>query len=560
MSTTTSLNLRAVLKTAAARSGMDVPARVVSGLTDSAKALFVASAAQAQPNAVVLYVVPNDGELEQGCADVSFFLAALEGLTGAAIERAVLPFPSHEVDPYRGLAPHVGVTSVRARALYAIAHGSARVVIASAAALLPRVTSPARMLAASLDLRPGQEIATSDLADLLVDAGFSREDPADEQGEFAMRGGIVDIFPAGEAHPVRLEFVGDTIETMRTYDPSTQRSIAPIDQVHIVPLRDILDGKRDATLFDYLSRAKASRIVVSERDEIDATAEKPVEQIGNSYNEAVSRSEHVPPPAELLADWDLIEARLLQGTALAQLGIDDDVDEPEQLTPSPQPRPSARASVPSRAIRCQPVAELRGRIPDWVGEIRRLRDQGETTLFVAATAGRAERTIELLKEYEVFATPVERADDARYAAVLVAVGALSRGFRLPDAELQIYAEADVFEEDRRAPERRRSATKAFLSDLRDLKVGDFVVHVDHGIGMFVGLKQIGVGDSMQEFLELRYAGEDKLFVPVERLDLVQKYPGATRPPVDKLGGTSWERAKTKVKKARRDMAEERLKL
>ena len=93
MSTTTSLNLRAVLKTAAARSGMDVPARVVSGLTDSAKALFVASAAQAQPNAVVLYVVPNDGDLEQGCADVSFFLAALEGLTAATIERAVLPFP-----------------------------------------------------------------------------------------------------------------------------------------------------------------------------------------------------------------------------------------------------------------------------------------------------------------------------------------------------------------------------------------------------------------------------------------------------------------------------------
>src|SRR5213078_3186076 len=138
---------------------------------------------------------------------------------------------------------------------------------------------------------------------------------------------------------------------------------------------------------------------------------------------------------------------------------------------------------------------------------------------------------------------------------------LSRGFRLPDGALQIYAETDVFEEDRRAPERRRSATKAFLSDLRDLKVGDLVVHVDHGIGMFVGLKQIGVtADAVQEFLELRYAGEDKLFVPVERLDLVQKYTGASRPPLDRLGGTSWERAKSKVKKAMRDMAEELLKL
>src|SRR5262249_30520913 len=109
----------------------------------------------------------------------------------------------------------------------------------------------------------------------------------------------------------------------------------------------------------------------------------------------------------------------------------------------------------------------------------------------------------------------------------------------------------------------RSATKAFLSDLRDLKVGDLVVHVDHGIGEFVGLKQIGVGGGagdVQEFLELRYAGDDKLFVPVERLDLIQKYSGATRPRLDRLGGASWEREKTRIKKAMRDMAEELLKL
>src|SRR5262249_58565285 len=156
---------------------MDAAARAISGLSPSAKALFVAAAAHAQPNGVVLYVVPGDGDLEETCADVAFFLAALEGLTPAAIERAVLPFPSHEVDPYRGLAPHVGVTSVRARALYAVAHGIARVVVASAAAILPRVTRPDRLLATSLDLRPGQDIAPADLADLLVAAGLTREDP-----------------------------------------------------------------------------------------------------------------------------------------------------------------------------------------------------------------------------------------------------------------------------------------------------------------------------------------------------------------------------------------------
>ncbi len=518
---------------------MDASARSASGLTASAKALFVASAAHTQAKGVVLYVVPGDGDLEQTCADVAFFLAALEGLTPAAVERAVLPFPSHEVDPYRGLAPHVGVTSVRARALYAIAQGTARVVIASAAGVLPRVTSADRMLAASLTLKPGQDISPVDLAELLVDAGLTREDPADEAGEFAIRGGIADVFPAGEPHPVRLEFIGDTIETLRTYDPSTQRSIAPIDQVAIIPLRDVLQDNRDATIFDYLTRASASRIIVSERDEVDAHATKLLDQVQQSYETiAGAAASKLPRPDELFADWDTVASRLAQATQLSILDTDAGAQE----------------------IRSQPAVELKGRVADWVAEIRRLRDDGESVLFVAATAGRAERSVEVLKEYDVLAIPVERAEDAHYAAVLVAVGALSRGFRLPDAGLQIYAESDVFEEERRAPERRRSATKAFLSDLRDLKVGDYVVHIDNGIGMFVGLKQIGVGDSMQEFLELRYAGEDKLFVPVERLDLVQKYTGASKPPIDRLGGASWEKAKSKVKKAMRDMAEELLKL
>ena len=594
MTTSTSLTLSALLKSALTRSGMSAPARAVSGLTPSAKALFVAGAAQGRPKGVVLYVVPSDGDLDQTVSDVVFFLTALEGLSSAAAERAVFPFPSHEVDPYRGLAPHVGVTSARARALHALVLGTARIVVASASALLPRVTGPERLLDASLSLKPGQELAPTDLAALLVDAGFSREDPADEQGEFAVRGGIVDIFPAGEAHPVRLEFIGDTIETLRTYDPATQRSIAPIDQMAIVPLRDVLtataasrptvgtatdigprDSDRSATVFDYLSLSRDSCVITSERDEVDANAIALLEQVQRSYETAVGPAgargrapADAPPPDTLFAEWTLVSSKLSHGTALAQLGVDDDApesDERGELSAPTHQRPATShainpKSLASRPVRCQPAVEFRGRLADWVAEIRRLRSEGGITLFVAATPGRAERTIELLKEYEVFAVPVEHAEDAHYAAVLVAVGGVSRGFRLADAGLQIYAEADVFEEERRTPDRRRAATKAFLSDLRDLKTDDLIVHVDHGIGVFVGLKQIGVGAAMQEFLELHYAGDDKLFVPVERLDLVQKYTGASRPPIDRLGGTSWERAKTKVKKAMRDMAEELLKL
>src|SRR5580765_7781853 len=538
----TSLNLRALLKTAIARSGLNTRQHAVSGLTPAAKCLYVAGAAHERQKGLVLFVVPTDADLEQASGDVRFFLASLDGLSGAAADRAVLPFPSHEIDPYRGLAPHIGVTSVRARALHAMANGTARVVVASAAALLPRVTAPARLRRASIELRPGQDVAPTDLVELLVDAGFSREDPADEHGEFAVRGGIVDIFPAGEALPVRLEFAGDTIESMRSYDPSTQRSTAAIDRLAVIPLQDVLGDDRDATLFDYLSAANDAQLVVSERDEIDAHAAKLLDQMQRSYETitAADRSggaTRVPPPSALFASWDDVGARLSLATSVSQLGLDDQAH-----------------------IRCQPAVAFHGRVGDWVADVRRFRESGGATLFVAASAGRAERTMELLKEYDVIAVPVEGAESARHAAVLIAQGNVSEGFRLPDADFQIYAEADVFEEERRAPERRRPASKAFLSDLRDLKIGDHVVHIDHGIGIFVGLRKIGIADNEQEFLELRYAGEDKLFVPVERLDLVQKYTGANKPPVDRLGGTSWERAKTKVKKAMRDMAEELLKL
>ncbi|MGE3511298.1 MAG: transcription-repair coupling factor [Vicinamibacterales bacterium] len=560
MATSTSLHLQAVFKSAVHRAGLDASARVLAGLSPAAKALVAAAAAHQAPNGVVVLVTPTDADIETATSDVAFFLAALEGLSESAAGQAVLAFPSHEVDPYRGLAPHVGVQYARARVLHALARGTARIVVASAAALLPRVSAPDRLLAASRDLKPGHEMAPVDLGDLLLDAGFRREDPADEHGEFAIRGGIVDVFPAGEALPVRLDFIGDTIESLRTYDPETQRSVAATDQLAIVPLRDVLpldpavsdrdgageadDGAldRSATIFDYLSRARGVRFLVAERDEVTAIAGRVTEQLGRSHAEAVDRIGHAPAPDSLYLSWESVEKRLEHATELAQLSVED----------------TEAAGV--RHIRCQPTIEVNGRVPDWVAEIKKLREAGETTIFIAATPGRAERTIELLKDYDVFAVPVERADDARYASVLVAIGRLSHGFRLPDAALQIYAESDVFEEDRRAPERRRSATKAFLSDLRDLKVGDLVVHVDHGIGIFVGLKQIGVGEAMQEFLELRYAGEDKLFVPVERLDLVQKFTGASRPSVDRLGGTTWERAKTKVKKAMRDMAEELLKL
>ncbi|HVB38136.1 MAG TPA: transcription-repair coupling factor, partial [Vicinamibacterales bacterium] len=576
MATTSSLNLRALLKTAVGRTGMDLPATAISGLSAPARSFYVAAAAQQHTEEFVLLVLPSDADLSEAVADVRFFFSALEGASAGDVERTVLPFPSHEIDPYRGLAAHLGVTSARALALHAVVNGYARVIVTSGAALLPRVSPPERLMAASIELKPGLDIAPTDLADLLVDAGFTREDPVDQHGEFSIRGGIVDLFPAGDARPVRLEFIGDTIESVREYDPATQRSIAERDQVLVVPLKDrfgegppagrLAASALGASIFDYVRRSRSARVLVAEREDVEAQVATFLQGVQRSYDDAVARerlrpvqraslrdAEHpragvgpreheeeaVAAPAELFVDLQEVQHWLDGGARLEMLET---------------------GASSTRHIACQPAVEMRGRISGWIAEIRRRRDAGDTVLFVAASAGRAERIVELLKDYELLGVSIDQSEGAQFASVLVATGLLSHGFRLPDASLQVYAESDVFDEERRTPEGRRSASRAFLSDLRDLKVGDHVVHVDHGIGIFVGLKQISVGDSGQEFLELRYAGEDKLFVPVERLDLVQKYTGASKPPVDRLGTASWEKAKTRVKKAMRDMAEELLKL
>ncbi len=150
----------------------------------------------------------------------------------------MLPFPSHEVDPYRGLAPHFDIASARARALHGLARGQCRLVVASAASLLPRVSAPERLEATAISLVPGQEISPTDLGDLLAAAGYTRQDPVDETGEFCVRGGVVDFYPAGAREPIRLEFVGDTIESIRGYDPATQRSTAGLGQAAVTPCRN----------------------------------------------------------------------------------------------------------------------------------------------------------------------------------------------------------------------------------------------------------------------------------------------------------------------------------
>ena len=555
-----SLTLRALFRRAAEKAALGRGASAgesLSGLTPPAQAFAAAVFASGGP---VVLVVPRDRDVEAMTGDARFFLAALDGLSRVDAERVVLPFPSPEVDPYRGIAPHLDVASSRARALVALATRDARIVVASAAAILPRLSPPGRLAQSAIELRVGGVCDPIDLVDRLAEAGFVRADPVEAHGEFCGRGGVVDIFPAGEEYPIRVEFAGDSVESVRRFDPSTQRSVSTLDQASVRPLTDQLDTGADtvdvddgiepspdpepepdpsATFADFVRVAGARFVVTSPEETADRLRES-VAQLRTARVGAEERGDPAPP-LETLAVDDEEAGGWFEGAATI-----DPLD----------------VEAGARHIACQPALGFRNHLQEWLDDVRRGRERGDRLLFVAETAGRAERIVELLAEHDLVGVKVEGAETTAPAAVLVATGQLSRGFRLPGAALQIYAESDLFDDEHLVRHQKKSAARSFLSDFRDLKAGDPVVHVDHGVGAFVGLRHLGTGSgrAAQEFVELRYAAGDKLFVPVEQLDLLEKYTGAANVTLDKLGGTSWQKAKKRVRKSMRDMAQELLRL
>jgi transcription-repair coupling factor (superfamily II helicase) len=548
----TSLTLSTLLRSAANTSDLATETNIKTNSLPSAQALAVAAASISAP---LLVVLPTDAEADQMLSDVQFFYGSIKNLDKTEVSREVILFPSPEVDPYRGISAHLDIASARARTLVALAQGTAQLVIASAEALVWRVSPPSLMLCATMELIVGGTFSPTSLGDLLVDGGFLPEDPVDEHGEFCVRGGVVDFFPAGDVYPVRVEFSGDTIESLRRYDPGNQRSIAKLERAEIFPLKDTFfrvddvgskkfhsQINREASFLDYLKFIPSIRTFMCDGDESERRVSKTIKRIETSYRDCVARGESPDLLTDLIIPWEDACAGLPNVTSFEALAFNEN------------------AALNQRSSACQPVMVFHGRLGDWVDEVRKVQAQDEKQLFVASTTGRAERIIELLRENDLSAVSIGHTETSQGSSLLVATGHLSHGFRLPAASLRIYSENDLFDEERGFTETQRSIARSFLSDLRDLKVGDHVVHLDHGIGKFVGLTQISVDNNPREFVELRYAGGDKLFVPVENLDLIQKYTGAQRPTLIKLGGTTWERAKTRVRRAMRDMAEDLLKL
>ena len=558
----------------------------LAGLTDTAKALVTALVARALGRPVLL-VTSSNRRAEALLEPLRFFFGLLTGRS----ESSVAFLPAYDVAPYRGLSPHPNIAAARALALWKLATDAAEVAVVPVGAALGRLASRDVYAGLGRTVRPEEELEREGFLAYLESVGYERREPVEMAGEYSVRGGIVDVF-SPEGRPVRLEFFGDRVEELREFDPATQRSVAPLSSATLLPLAEVprtpellrglwrlAEGREPAgevspfpgwefllplaesfggTLLDLASRAV---VLLDEPQSLREEAARLWERLEQDYARHRETGGVAPAPGELFLRWTAFEART---AAAPRLRL-------EQLA-------LEIAGTEHYALPAQPTPRFRGAIHPYVEEIRRRLRRGEAVLAASATLGEMERLAELLGEYEVpyrFGTPgghrpglVEQRSvlATEAAAVVLLCGAVAEGVSFPEARLALFGNFDLFESAGAAPSpapaRAKSKAAAFAADISELKEGDFVVHVDHGIGQFGGLKTIAHDGTREEFFQINYLDAARLYVPLARLDLVQKYRalGGATPKLDRLGGLAWQRTKTRAARALREMADELLKL
>jgi transcription-repair coupling factor (superfamily II helicase) len=569
----------------------------VSGLLPTAKALLLATLRRAAERPFILVV--NDNRA------IEDFVPVLRGfceLTAACDPESIVGLPARDVLPFQNLSPHPELQEERATALWKIATGKAGIVVTpiAATAILQRSAEYYGDLARTL--RRGESFDLENLLGHLNTVGYSSADVVEMPGEYAVRGGILDVYSPEAERPVRIEFFGDEVDSIRRFDPASQRSMNPIDEALLLPLTETpvseqllgaihtrLSGRRitgneemveaavrsggvtvfpgwefyapvagaDRTVFDLLPNAAVlldePDLLRSEFDRFWTRVEEAHERSG--VGNLVRPTDLYLPPEGW---WGKVET--LTGADVEHLGItrSEDADTTVNLQTQATPR-------------------FHGAIPAMLEEVKKLTAAGNQVLFSVPNTGEVERLADIFTEYNVSFKLGSRtrggesyADETSYFAGEVHTTTLAKayvpdGVVFPEAHLAVFGARDLFDESETVasrPQRSKSKVSAFLSDFRDLQVGDYVVHVEHGIGQYQGLKEINQGDGNAEFMLLEYAEGARLYVPLTRLDLIQKYRSSegTKPTLSHLGTQAWAKTKARVRKAMKDMTEELLKL
>ncbi|BFM11482.1 transcription-repair coupling factor [Simiduia litorea] len=544
-------------------------------LPGAATALAIALAAKQHPGLIVV-VTPDSASAHQLHDELTFFCQA---------ETQVLSLPDWETLPYDTFSPHQDIVSERMRALYRLPTAVNSILVAPLTTLMYRLPPQSFVSGNTLILKKGQRFDLNEQARLLEATGYHRVDTVFEHGEFAIRGSLMDVYPAGSEWPLRIDLFDDEIESLRTFDPETQRTEAQVDSIELLPARefpftkaaisefrvrwherfdvdhkacpvyrDICDGiapsgieyylplffEQCATLFDYLPAH--TRLITF--DGLTPLADRFWREVTSRYE-----SRKVDPERPLLAPSDIFVPtnelfNKINTLPRTELGIGDTKALPAIAPPA----------VPVDAKAETPLLALSNYLLNKPGKL----------LFAVESAGRREILQELLRKIDI--TPTGCDNWAQFLdsneQLNIAVAALDRGLQLTSPNIAIITESQLFGERVQQRRRRKTSQDSDLAfkNLTELSIGSPVVHIDHGVGRYQGLTTIDLDGQTQEFLQLNYANQAKLYVPVASLHLISRYSGAEEnlAPLHKLGSDSWEKAKRKAAEKVRDTAAELL--
>ncbi len=578
----------------------EVSTCVLEGLSAGAKAPFLAALSSALKRPLLI-VASSDIPLDEQASAIDFYFR--QRTDRKAIHAVALP--DYDCGPYDQLSPHSEIAEKRSLAMAKIRSGEARFVLVSATTALSRWPDPGFFDALTFPIFKDQSLSVDRLQAWLLASGYYSSEQVSGVGEFSVRGGIVDVFSPAEAQPVRLEFFGDAIESIRQFNVETQRSMRFLETATLVAVRDVSFQTESLRRWAEAAEQRLSpearpvwidRIQAARQGETFAGVEFQLPLLENLPHHLTA---FLPNPLVVLDEpatlfeqaetfWQKLErefeAKKAQHEAIVLPGelfftpqeFKDELFRKDLLQLCTLT--SQAPNTDTFSISTQPARRFHNRLNQFMAEVADLQSQGYQAAVIVKTDAKAEIIKDVIREYlhpdrlpldQPVPQKTNQEQNPERRIVLsgplpVFTGAVNEGFLWPQCRRAIFGDLNLFEEiEYRAPARpTRSKRRAFASDFSDLKIGDLMVHVDHGIGRFKGIKPLQLQDATEEFMLLEYQEEAKLYIPLERLDLVQKYSGAggAAPPLDKLGGITWERTKSKAKRRIVDMADELLKL
>lgn len=586
----------------ATRLGAEARLRV-SGARGPGRAAFVAHLARFVSRPLLVFAA-NAREAEQMAQDVRFFLGEVSEPDLTA--KRVHVFPAWDTAPFAPMSPSPEVVAQRIEGLYHLRRSRNPIFVTTPEAVLQRVMPPTDLDSAVTYLVEGEDIDLGEIAGRLTAWGYRRRPLVEDRGEFAIRGGLLDVFVTGQSDPLRLELIGDTLDSIRTFDARSQRRVASCEDALILPASEVPLGARSDSSGLRRIEERAREVEMPRRERLallDALAEGTTlpgyEVLAPYLASLVPVFGYLPADTIVIRDDEpaLAKARDEAWTSViehARLAEEERriFPPPEELFVPPEEQAARVAELPT--IELDPFEDPDGalrsealdvRLPFEVRDTRLLREKGQIAAvaerirewvesgarvaLVVGSAAQAERLRNVLDSQDLD-VPVIGEDlptallERDEAGAVILEGDLSGSVWLPSDRLVCVAELNLFGEHRRT--RRRKAVALTLDEvmrsLEQLKPADHVVHLDHGIGRYHGLTHLNVAGEEGDFLLLEYNGGDRLYLPVDRVNLVQKYVGGDGkdPELDKLGGTQWERTKQKTKESILAMAHELLEL